>query len=50
MTGLLFEVEPGDPPTYAAAALLLAAAACVSSWLPALRALRVDPMTALKDE
>jgi putative ABC transport system permease protein len=50
MTGLLFGIEPGDPFTYIVVALVLTAAAIVSCFLPALRALRVDPVTALREE
>ena len=38
-----------DPAPWLAAPLLLLAAAVVSCWLPAWRAARVDPMTALND-
>lgn len=50
MTGLLFGVAASDPLTYVAAALVLAVAAGVSSYLPALRALHLDPVTALRGE
>ncbi len=47
---LLFEVSPTDPATLAAATALLAAAALVAISVPALRASRVDPMEALRNE
>jgi putative ABC transport system permease protein len=47
---LLFEVEPWDPWTAAAVLLLLGGAAGLACWLPARRAARVDPMTALRTE
>jgi putative ABC transport system permease protein len=50
MSGLLFGIEPSDPFTYIVVALVLTAAAVVSCFLPALRALRVDPVTALREE
>jgi putative ABC transport system permease protein len=48
LASMLFEVRPGDPLTFIAAALLLALIALLASWLPARRASRVDPMLALR--
>ena len=47
---LLFDVNPLDPLTYAAVSLGLIAAAIVASYVPALRAMRVDPVEALRAE
>jgi putative ABC transport system permease protein len=47
---LLFEVQPFDPITFAAVSLTLAAVALVACYLPARRALRVDPLLALRRE
>ena len=47
---LLFGIEPGDPSTYAAAATILTAIAVVACTMPAMRATRVDPLVALRDE
>jgi predicted permease len=50
MRGLLHDVTPGDPATFAAVALVLAAVATLASLVPAWRATRVDPVVALKAE
>jgi ABC-type antimicrobial peptide transport system permease subunit len=50
MTGLLFQVEPGDPVTFAAVAAVLAVVATLAGYLPGLRATRVDPVVALRAE
>jgi predicted permease len=47
---LLYEVEPTDPPVFAGVAILLFLTAVLSSWLPARRAAKVDPMVALRCE
>jgi ABC-type antimicrobial peptide transport system permease subunit len=50
MTSLLFETSPIDPLTYLAVCLSLAAAAVMASYVPALRATGVNPVTALRAE
>ncbi|HJS58651.1 MAG TPA: hypothetical protein VKA01_11165, partial [Vicinamibacteria bacterium] len=50
LQGLLYGVESSDPATLAAMVLLLAAAALLASALPARRAMRVDPISALRYE
>jgi predicted permease len=47
---LLFGIEPNDPLTLAGSVLVLAFCAAIAAWLPARRAARVDPMTALRYE
>jgi putative ABC transport system permease protein len=46
----LFEVKPTDPATYAAVAGVLLATAMLACAIPALRAMRVDPLVALRNE
>ena len=50
MTDLLFGVQARDPVTFIGIAVLLAGVAFVASWLPARRAVRTDPTTALRTE
>jgi putative ABC transport system permease protein len=47
---MLYDVQPLDPPTYVAVAVLFIAVTSVASYLPARRATRIDPMTALRYE
>jgi len=50
MSALLFGVDPGDPWTLGAAAAVCMATAIVAALRPAMRAARVDPITALKTD
>jgi ABC-type lipoprotein release transport system permease subunit len=46
----LFEVQPTDPATLGAVALLILTVAVAACYLPARRAISVEPMAALKSE
>ena len=50
MSGLLFGVGSTDPATFAAIVLLFALVSLVACYIPARRATRVDPLTALRSE
>jgi ABC-type antimicrobial peptide transport system permease subunit len=47
---LLYNLPPDDPSTFAAAAAVLATVAVAASYLPAWRASKLDPMSALREE
>jgi putative ABC transport system permease protein len=46
----LFDVRPTDPATYAAVAFVLLATGLLACAIPAMRAMRVDPLVALRNE
>jgi putative ABC transport system permease protein len=49
-TGLLFEVKPWDAGSFLAAVALLGGVSVLAVYLPARRAMRVDPVVALRHE
>jgi ABC-type antimicrobial peptide transport system permease subunit len=50
MGSLLFGVEARDPAVFASTVIVLSTAALLATWIPAYRATRVDPVTALRWE
>jgi putative ABC transport system permease protein len=49
MSGMLVEVKPADPLTFAAMAAVFVTIAVMASWLPARRAAALDPAVAVKE-
>jgi putative ABC transport system permease protein len=50
MSKILYGVAATDPGTYIAVALLLCVIAAAASWVPARRAVRIDPIVVLREE
>jgi putative ABC transport system permease protein len=50
MSNMLVGVSPSDPFTYISVAALLSFITLLACWIPARRAMRVDPMMALRYE
>ncbi|HEX8897044.1 MAG TPA: FtsX-like permease family protein, partial [Terriglobales bacterium] len=50
MAGLLFSVSPNDLTTFAGVTFVLTAVALAASYIPAVRAMSVDPITTLHSE
>jgi putative ABC transport system permease protein len=50
LASLLVQITPTDPATFASIVLLLVAVAFIACWIPARRAMHVDPLVALRYE
>jgi putative ABC transport system permease protein len=50
LASMLFDVRPTDPATFVSVVVLLVGVAALACWIPARRAMRVDPLAALRCE
>jgi putative ABC transport system permease protein len=49
LSRFLFEIQPGDPITLLAITVTVFVAVLAAAWIPARRAMRIDPLQALRD-
>ena len=50
LTTVLFQVRPSDPEVYLAVAALLGVVAFLANYVPARRASKMDPLSAIRQE
>jgi ABC-type antimicrobial peptide transport system permease subunit len=50
MSAMLYQIRPTDPAILAIVATTSVAAACIATYVPVRRAVRIDPMVALRNE
>ena len=50
LAGMLYGVDPRDPAVFVLMPVLVFIVALLASWIPTIRALKVDPATALRVE
>jgi ABC-type antimicrobial peptide transport system permease subunit len=50
LRSMLFGLDPLDPPTFIGASVLFAVVAALASYVPTRRAMKVDPLVALRWE
>ena len=50
LAGLLYEVDPRDPASFVTMPMVVVGVALLAAWIPTVRALRVDPASALRVE
>jgi putative ABC transport system permease protein len=50
MTGMVYAIHPKDPATFLAVAVFVAGISILAAYIPARRAARIEPLSALREE